>query len=62
MPAASEKPTLNDDQKKALTKADQDREKKARDAKDAKTRKVAPKSKPVFTKTNSKYDPLNSKL
>jgi hypothetical protein len=59
-----ERPVLTDAQKQALVKADQDREKKARDAKESRTKKVAPapKSKPVFTKSGNKYDPLNAKL
>jgi hypothetical protein len=57
------KPALTDDQKQALAKADQDREKKAQQAKQLRKPKVpAPKSKPVFTKGGNKYDPLNSKL
>ena len=59
----ADKPSLSDSQKDALVKADQDRAKKAKDAKDARTKKAAqPKSKPVFTKGGAKYDPLNGKL
>lgn len=59
-----ERPALTDAQKQALVKADQDREKKTREAKESRTKKLAPpvKSKPVFTKGGNKYDPLNGKL
>ena len=59
-----ERPVLTDAQKDALAKADQEREKKLAATKQAKQKKVtpAPKSKPVFTKSGNKYDPLNAKL
>lgn len=59
-----ERPVLTDAQKDALAKADQEREKKLAATKQAKQKKAAPppKSKPVFTKSGNKYDPLNAKL
>lgn len=63
-PPVVDKPVLSTVQKDALLRADQDREKKLQKAKETKKTKAPPpsKSKPVFTKSGNKYDPLNAKL